>query len=131
MVKRILLVGHCGPDSFMLKSAVKYAVAGAELAFANDDEALSRELAGDAQLLLLVNRVLDGGFVELGGAELIKTLRQSHPQVKTMMISNYPDAQAAAVAAGALPGFGKGEAGSKKMRDVLSAAFADEIAAGR
>jgi hypothetical protein len=40
-----------------------------------------------------------------------------------MMISNYPEAQQAAESAGALPGFGKREIGSAKVKERISAAL--------
>lgn len=124
MGKKIVLVGHCGPDSYMLRSAVKYAVEGSELSFANDDLALTKALE-DGVDLLLINRVMDGRFTSEIGTDLIKRLRQERPATRTMLISNYSDAQDAAVEAGAARGFGKGEAGSKKMRDALGAALTD------
>jgi len=100
---RIVLVGHCGPDSYALKSAVGMAAAGSDVIFANDDAALAREAPGAA--LLLVNRVLDGDFADEGGIKLIGKL--AGLGAKVMLVSNYPDAQAEAERAGALPGFGK------------------------
>jgi hypothetical protein len=55
--------------------------------------------------------------------ELVKKLKESHPGVRTMLVSNFADAQAAAVAAGALEGFGKSEIGSAKMKQRLADAF--------
>ena len=52
--------------------------------------------------LLLLNRELDYGFDEREGVALIRRLRTAYPNVKTMLVSNYPDAQQAAVQAGAL-----------------------------
>jgi hypothetical protein len=40
-----------------------------------------------------------------------------------MLISNYPDAQARAVAAGALQGFGKSEMMARGTRDILASAL--------
>src|SRR5688572_5591110 len=101
MSKVIGLVGHCGPDGYMLRSAVKYAVKEAEVRMVNDAHSLDDVLEAGADTLLLVNRVLDGGFDHHQGVELIRDLKTSHPQIKTMLISNYEDAQSAAEAAGA------------------------------
>ena len=54
--------------------------------------------------LLLLNRQLDYGFDEDEGVALIRKLRPHYPNVKMMLVSNYPDAQAAAVAEGAAAG---------------------------
>lgn len=120
--KIIGLVGHCGPDAYMLRSAVKYAIAGSDVQMLNDDDAVDRAIESGASLLL-INRVLDGGFDHSEGVELVRKLKASHPGVKTMLISNYSDAQAAAVTAGALDGFGKSEVGSPKMKQRLAEAF--------
>jgi two-component system, chemotaxis family, chemotaxis protein CheY len=122
MARIIGLVGHCGPDSYMLRSAVKYAVADSDVQMLNDDGALDRALEAGAALLL-INRVLDGAFDHGQGVELVKKLKESHPGVRTMLVSNFADAQAAAVAAGALEGFGKSEIGSAKMKQRLADAF--------
>ena len=37
-----------------------------------------------------------------------------------MLVSNYPEAQAQAVALGALPGFGKADLGKSRARDALA-----------
>ena len=103
---KILLVGHCGPDSFALRSAVWSAVDGADVKIIADRATLDRE-AGSAALCL-VNRVLDGSFGTSDGVELIRMLaRGGGPAL--MLVSNYADAQEQAVAAGALQGFGKSE----------------------
>ena len=122
MARIIGLVGHCGPDSYMLRSAVKYAVADSDVRMLNDDSSVERAMEAGATLLL-INRTLDGGFDEEQGVELVRKLKTSHPAVKTMLISNYADAQSAAVAAGALEGFGKSEIGSPKMKQRLADAF--------
>lgn len=114
--KRVVLVGHCGPDSFALRSAIRSALPGAEVEFANDPEALETEL-GRADLLL-VNRVLDGRFPTHGGIELIQNLAAGERPV-AMLISNFPEAQAAAEAVGAAPGFGKAEMYTEQTRQRL------------
>ena len=57
--------------------------------------------------LVLVNRILDANAEE--GLELIRQLREDEQtrDVEVMLVSNYEDAQEAAVAMGARPGFGK------------------------
>jgi two-component system, chemotaxis family, chemotaxis protein CheY len=129
-MKRIVLVGHCGPDTSYLMMAARKAAADAQIVRANADKDLASALAGgDGEtVLLLVNRVLDGNFADAGGIELIARLRGSHPRVRTMLISNYEDAQRSAVRAGALPGFGKREIGSPKVLSMITSALAaDEV----
>jgi DNA-binding NtrC family response regulator len=124
MSKRIALVGHCGPDSYMLRSAVKYAVPGSDVAMITDQDALADLLAKGVDLLL-VNRVLDGLFDAGAGIELIGSLAKSHPGVPTILISNYADSQRDAEAAGAKPGFGKAEIGTPKMKQSLAGALGE------
>ncbi len=119
MPKLIGLVGHCGPDSYMLRSAVKYAVKDSDVQMLNDDDAVTKAIESGAALLL-VNRVLDGYFSAGQGVALIQELKSKHPDLPTMLVSNYPDAQAAAVKAGALQGFGKSEIGSAVMKQRLA-----------
>ena len=101
--KKIVLVGHCGPDSYALRSAVSSAAPGVEVAFANDDSELAKVEA--AASLLLVNRVLDGDFADESGMALISRLAAKG--AKVMLVSNFPEAHVEAEKAGALPGFGK------------------------
>jgi two-component system, chemotaxis family, chemotaxis protein CheY len=121
--KRVALIGHCGPDSSYLRLAVAKVGREVQVLSADDDAGLKRLLDEGVDLLLL-NRQLDYGFDETEGVGLIKKLRQHYPNVKTMLVSNYPDAQAAAVAAGALPGFGKRELGSPRVAELIRDALA-------
>ena len=57
--------------------------------------------------------------VEHEGVALIRKIRASYPAIKTMLVSNYAEAQAAAVAEGALPGFGKREIGTPRVNELL------------
>jgi hypothetical protein len=43
-----------------------------------------------------------------------------------MLVSNHPDAQAAAIAAGAAPGFGKRQIGTPRVAEVLRQALAPQ-----
>ena len=122
MAKKVALVGHCGPDSSFLRIAVSRAERDVKVVSADDDAALKRLLSDGVDLLLL-NRQLDYGFDEDEGVALIRKLRATHPHVRTMLVSNYPDAQAAAVAEGALPGFGKRDIGTPKVAELLREAL--------
>lgn len=122
MSHTIALVGHCGPDSFMLRSAVSFAAREAKVVMINDQTALE-QLIHEGGKVMLVNRVLDGGFNVDHGVELIESMRQKHPELRWILISNFPEAQKAAIAAGALPGFGKSEIGSAKMKASLAKAL--------
>jgi DNA-binding NarL/FixJ family response regulator len=123
MSKKIALVGHCGPDSSYLRMTVmKAAGTGAQILMADDASELKDALEQGVDLILF-NRELGYGFQDKMGVDAIKRLRATQPNLKTMLVSNYADAQAAAVANGALPGFGKREIGSPRVIEVLKAAL--------
>ena len=122
MSKTIALVGHCGPDSSYLRMVCMKAAHGGQILMADDQSELN-DVLEQAPDLILFNRELGYGFEDKLGADAIKRLRATHPNLKTMLVSNYPDAQAAAVANGALPGFGKREIGSPKVIDLLKSAL--------
>jgi CheY-like chemotaxis protein len=116
--KKVLLVGHCGPDSSYLRMAVRKADQSAQVLLVEDESKLLKAL-GDGADLVLINRVLDYGFAESGGIELIARLRALHPAVKFILISNFKEAQQSAMNAGALRGFGKGDIGSPAVTALL------------
>lgn len=118
MPKKIVLVGHCGPDSSYLRSAITRSVKDAKVLMADDDGELSKALAEGVDLILF-NRQLGYGFTEPEGIKCIERLKYLSRDTKMMLVSNYPDAQAAAVEAGALPGFGKRELGSQRVVELL------------
>ena len=118
MSKKVALVGHCGPDSSFLRMAVSSADRSIKVLAADDSTELNRLLADGVDLLLL-NREMPYGFDVKLGVDMIPILRRQYPSVKIMLVSNYAEAQAAAVAAGALPGFGKREIGSPRVAEVL------------
>lgn len=122
---KVLLVGHCMPDRFMLTSAVKHALPEATTERVNSDRGLEKHLPGAA--LLLVNRVLDGRFDAPDGVALIGALAadRNGDGPALMLISNFPEAQEAAVEAGAAPGIGKSgmrsDEAAQRLRDAVGA----------
>ena len=122
MPKRILFVGHCGPDSSYLRMAVHKAAPDAMILHAEDQDELDSAIRQGVDLIL-VNRVLDYGYSADNGVELMGALRADHPDLKWMIISNHADAQQAAQSAGALPGFGKREIGSPKAAEAIKNAL--------
>ncbi len=119
--KTVVLVGHCGPDMFMLKTAVGRALPEATIVSVNDRDALGEYRTPEA--LLLVNRELDGRFHSRSGIDLISEIAQQTHAPVTILISNLQDAQAQAVAAGAKPGFGKSQLYDKSTTDLLTGAM--------
>ena len=124
MRKRVVLVGHCGPDSSYLRTVLSSVERGVEISAAEDERSLMTALESGVDLVLF-NRLLDYGFQEVEGAKVIARVHQQFPRAKLMLVSNYPEAQADAVAAGALPGFGKRELGSSRVREILKSVLSE------
>ena len=122
MSKRVVLVGHCGPDSSFLRIAVSRAGKDVQVMAADDGRELKRALDSGVDLLLF-NRQLEFGFDDDEGVAAIRKLRPTYPDVKMMLVSNYPEAQAAAVAEGALPGFGKREMNTPRVTELIREAL--------
>jgi two-component system chemotaxis response regulator CheY len=119
--KKVLLVGHCGPDASYLRIAIRSALGEATILPVDDQTEMNRIIQDGVDLVLL-NRELDYGFDPTTGVEMIQALKPKFPKLKMMLISNYPEAQSAALAAGALPGFGKREIGSPRAKELLRGA---------
>lgn len=117
-IQHVALVGHCGFDSGPLSRLAERIAPDAEVVRVNDQKKL--DPVATRGTLLLVNRVLDGRFTVGGsGIDLIRSLSESDDAPAMMLVSNYADAQEQAVAAGALPGFGKSEVGDPATMERL------------
>jgi hypothetical protein len=107
---------------------VKKAAGDVNILMADDSLELTRAMEANDIALVLFNRELGYGFEPATGAEMIALLRQTNPNLKMMLVSNYPDAQQAAERAGALPGFGKRELGTPRVHQLLREALGLELA---
>lgn len=104
----LVLVGHCGPDSWMLKSMLGKAAPDHPIEMINALSDLEPLL--DSAALLLVNRVLDGRFESESGIGLIESISsRDGTRPPMILVSNLEDAQAEGERAGAKPGFGKSD----------------------
>jgi len=117
-IHKVVLVGHCGADQFMLQRAVSQALGDVvSVTSVNDWDTLVA--GGGPGSLMLVNRVLDGRFGTGSGVELIGRLcGQPDPPV-TVLVSNFEDAQEQAVGVGALRGFGKSDLNTPTVAGLL------------
>ena len=124
-----LAVGHCGPDGWMLRTAIQRVIPDASVEDVTAESGLDQRLEalGDRPVVLLVNRKLDGDFRAADGIALIEARRDGRHA--SMLVTNLPDAAAAAEAAGALPGFGKSDLHGDATSDALRTAA--EVAASR
>ena len=103
---RVLSVGQCGIDDGKISRFLRGRFAAEVVSVDTCSEALE-SLGAGAFHLILVNRILDADGS--GGTDVIRAIK-SDPRfapIATMLVSNYPDAQAEAIALGALRGFGK------------------------
>ncbi len=120
---KILDVGQCDLDhgniSRMLQSSLH-----AEVDRAHDlSQALSAIRDHDYNLIL-VNRIFDADGQE--GQALISKVKEASfgKEVKIMLVSNFTDAQEAAVEHGAVRGFGKNAIGEQATIKIIQASLA-------
>ncbi|MEM7808401.1 MAG: hypothetical protein AAF561_09845 [Planctomycetota bacterium] len=118
----VTLVGHCGPDSSFLRMAVSSAAPGATVTMADTNQQLADVLENGSDLLLF-NRVLESGFDDSDGVALLKQTKAANPGLKVLMVSNFPQTQQEAEAAGAVEGFGKNDISSGKASERIKAAL--------
>ncbi|MDB5351533.1 MAG: hypothetical protein JWN86_2780 [Planctomycetota bacterium] len=117
---RILSVGQCGFDHSQISSQLGRALTAEVVAAGTHEEAIAA-IRSSTFDLVLVNRIGDRDGAS--GLDLIRALR-TDPSTSTldvMLVSNYPQAQAEAVALGALPGFGKSELAIGTLPPALAA----------
>lgn len=112
-----VLVGHCSPDSGMLRSLISSVVNGASIERVNELAGL--EPHAHPRAIWLVNRVLDGSFGEEDGLSLIK--RHAGGPV-LLLVSNFADAQEEAIRRGAVRGFGKRAMYAEATKATIAAA---------
>ena len=126
-----LAVGHCGPDGWMLRTAIQRVIPGAMVEDITGEAGLAERLNETAErpVVILVNRKLDGDFNAADGIELIKA-RPDGGHV-WMLVTNLPDAAAEAEAAGAVPGFGKSDLHGESTSDALRQAAEVAVSRGR
>lgn len=130
MAGKVLSIGQCAADAYLLAEWFRRHW-GAECRAVEDaGEALDllREFRPD---LVLVNRVFDRDGAS--GLELIGRLQEDPAlaALPVMLVSNYPEAQAQAVSAGALAGFGKAQLEMPRTLERVAAALAGAERTGR
>ena len=112
--RRVLSVGQCFADHSAISRTLRTQFA-AEVVPADDAEEALQRVREEAFDLVLINRIFDRDGSQ--GLELIKELKadEKTAQIPVMLVSNYEDSQQQAVAAGAVPGFGKSALGHPQM----------------
>ncbi len=124
MSRKVLDVGQCNMDHGRISEVLKENF-DVEIHRAHSNEEAIKLAKSESFDLILINRLYD-----IGGSEGMETLTQLKSdddlaKAPVMVVSNFEDAQNAAVAAGAVPGFGKAAlndpAGTAKTVEMLSA----------
>ena len=107
-----------GPDHYSIAWTLRGHFGAEVVPASRADEAFELLKKGPFDLLL-VNRILDADHTS--GLEVIKRLKDTPASASTpvMLVSNLPDAQNQATAAGALPGFGKDLLTDDSLGEVL------------
>lgn len=118
-ITHVVLVGHCGFDSGPLGRLAQAIAPDAQVVGINKHDRLAA--VAHPQALWLVNRALDGRFNAADGIDLIQQHASADAAPHQMLVSNFPESQAAAEAAGALPGFGKNDVRSPDLTQRLRA----------
>lgn len=116
---RVLDVGNCDPDHGMISAMLRqhFDVVIDRVMFVH--EAVERMRANKYAIVLL-NRLI---FADNSPGDALLKQSKSDPQLAAtpiMMISNFAEAQASAVALGAVPGFGKAQVTAPQTRELLS-----------
>src|SRR5689334_6367784 len=119
MPKHVLNVGQCSMDHAAITRLITSNFE-ADVAEADSAKEAINALRMQSYDLVLVNRKLDRDYSD--GLEIIKQIK-SDPElasVPCMLVTNYEDHQQTAIAAGAVPGFGKSQYRDPQTLEKLS-----------
>ncbi|HEV2971342.1 MAG TPA: response regulator [Pirellulales bacterium] len=121
MAIRILDVGQCGFDGPRMAALWRDQLGATVDRVANGKDAVERLKNGDYDVVL-VNRVLaaDGS----SGLDVIEDLLSAKISIPVMLVSDLTDAQDAAVALGAVRGFGKADLGEPATLELVASVSA-------
>ena len=126
MTRKVLNVGNCSYDHGTIERLIVSHFDADVVAASSHDEALAM-LRRDRFDLTLVNRKL--AYDNTDGVELIEKIK-ADPQLSgcpVMLLSNYPEAQQAAAAAGAEPGFGKAQLDRRETVEKLARFLREQV----
>ena len=124
MPKRVLDVGQCNPDhsslTHFLNTHFDVEIDRSHVL----DDTLSK-LRDSEYDLVMINRKLDRDYSD--GMLILEAIKtdDSLKHLPVILISNYEDAQQAAIAAGAEPGFGKAQLDRPESVERVRAVLAD------
>lgn len=117
--KRVLVVGNCNKDHRMIQTMIEKRF-GAEVDRADTPADVERRLADARYDLVLVNRQLFAD--DSDGVGLLRDFMAAGKLdgAPAMLISNFPQAQEAAAAVGAVEGFGKANLTARETVEQLA-----------
>lgn len=118
--KTVLSVGQCGPDHSSISQFLNQHF-DVKIVTADLPEDTLDTLQRQPVDLVLINRKLDTDYTD--GMVILKAIKADAQLAETpvMIVSNFEDAQQAAVAAGAEYGIGKAELGQPATRERIAA----------
>jgi CheY-like chemotaxis protein len=120
MPKRVLDIGNCSMDHGAISGMLRKQFGAEVVQCHGPDDSLATLKQGKFDLVL-VNRKLDQDYSD--GLDIVQAIK-ADPQLAdtpVMLITNFPQYQEQAVAAGALPGFGKKQLYDETTQERLSA----------
>ena len=120
MTKRVLDVGNCGPDYMAIRNYLTSHF-DCEVIQTHGLADTLAELRTSHFDLVLVNRKLDADYSD--GIEIVRAIKAeaATQHLPVMLITNFPEHQDAAEAAGAHRGFGKLEFDLSETKEKLAA----------
>jgi two-component system chemotaxis response regulator CheY len=126
MSKKVLDVGQCGPDHASIRNYLTNHF-DVEIVQTHGLADTMSELRTSRFDLVLINRKLDADYSD--GIEIVRAIKtEAETQhVPVMVITNYPEHQDAAEAAGAHRGFGKLEFDRPETKEKLAAILGNAI----
>lgn len=125
MTKRVLDVGQCGPDHAAIRRYLTEHFA-CEIVQTHGRADTLAKLRGGHFDLVLINRKLDADYTD--GIEILREIKGAADvaHVPVMLVTNFPEHQDAAEAAGAHRGFGKLEFNNPATKEKLEAILMNE-----
>lgn len=117
MPKRVLDIGNCGPDHGSITDLITSNFDAVVDQADRGPDAVSL-LKNHEYALAVVNRILDCDGSS--GMDIIRDLKNDHPDLPVMLITNFEEHQKAAIEIGAEPGFGKSNLRDASTVDLLA-----------
>lgn len=124
MAKRVLDVGQCNPDHGSICRLIEQNFP-ATVERTHEMQDTLQALRAKRCDLILINRKLDLDYSD--GMEILRAIKADPDlsAIPVMLVTNYPEFQQAAIAEGAVPGFGKDDLRSPETLEKLKPYLAE------